>query len=151
MVLSTIVSRCQTIALSGAGDRQLDSQAAAKRQDLQQQLSQPIAGCDFSSVRAATVTVSSTLKWSNRLQELAEAEDNAPLILDLVLQREFGKLRLGAPDNPALSLYLNSLLSLAELTKDQIEHYVQLKAAMDSFALSCRELSPIAPGETSVE
>lgn len=145
-VLTTIVSRCQIIAVpksqsfgfwlpSEFEKTEIKTKIALLETSLQQDESNEY---DFTSMKSATSTLASTLAWAAKIDKLADDQIPHALILDLIVSAEVSSLKTDAQDNPIVSSHLRKLLKLAESAKYQIEHHVQSKSAIESFALSCR-------------
>jgi hypothetical protein len=142
-VLTTIVSRCQVIPIlqmgADAPSAELPAELAEHSQDL-------------TNLCGATATLPGTIEWLHRLQDLAGTDiDTSKLIIDTIVNDEINRLKDSASGDPELSLYLRKLLTLAETAKNQVEHYVQAKHALEVFALSCRELCHGRLGEAGVD
>lgn len=147
-VLPTIVSRCQIVSVPKSQSSgfwlscEMDKPDTAKRiNELKSQLKQDEnKEYDFTTVHSATSTLASTLAWAKHLEKQSDEFFASSLILDLIVASEVALLKLSASTDPKATAYLQSLLELAESTKSQIEHYVQSKSALESFALACWEL-----------
>src|SRR5262249_57034747 len=84
---------------------------------------------------------SDTLDWVHRLADLESDNVSAELIIDLIAAREAERLRPSAANQPELSWYLKHIFELAESSKEQIEHYVPVRPALEAFAISLRNLT----------
>jgi DNA polymerase III delta prime subunit len=142
-VLTTIVSRCQVVPI-------LQLRESEQRHDIPAELAEHSQ--DLTNLSGATATLPGTIEWLHRLQDIAGTDiDTSKLIIDTIVNDEVDRLRDSASGDPTLSLYLRKLLTLAETAKNQVDHYVQAKHALEVFALSCRELVHGRLGEAGVD
>jgi hypothetical protein len=132
-VLPTILSRCQVIpVLQSAGSATAD---VSPNEALTNEIK-----INF-DIRKATL--SDALGWSAGLLEIAQQGIEPKLIIDIVVSSEIERLRGAAADDSAIALYLSRLLQLAEASKLQMEHFVQPRFALESFAIAWQELGSV--------
>ncbi|HEY9871704.1 MAG TPA: hypothetical protein V6D08_21280 [Candidatus Obscuribacterales bacterium] len=151
-VLATIVSRCQVLPVleSCPGGFWLPAEARAAGFDLTEK--KALAGRlakEVSGGKAAGrwQALTAALEWAHELAAMESDETprdrslSMRLLVDLVASLEAEKLSGAGADHHDLSLYLTRLLELAEKTKEQIEHYVPARPALEAFALAFKQLS----------
>jgi hypothetical protein len=151
-VLATIVSRCQVLPVleSGAGSFWLPAEARAAGFDLAEKkaLAERLAK-EVSGGKAAGrwQALTAAIEWAHEAASMEgdekprERSTSIKLLVDLVASLESEKLSGAGADHPDLSLYLTRLTELAETTKEQIEHYVPARPALEAFALAFKQLS----------
>ncbi len=150
-VLPTIVSRCQVVPVlqAAAAGFWVDDLEPSEPDEHKRQLDEarsvieriPVVAGQGQKSQGQPSSPSATLEWVHRLQELESESLTPSLIIDLVAAREAERLRAEAAGDKELSLYLKRLFELAETTKEQIEHYVPVRPALEAFAISLRNLS----------
>lgn len=76
---------------------------------------------------------------------LVDDEDNQRVaisrVVDYVLKEEFARLKVRALESLNESKYLADLLDLAEEAKSRVDHYVNAKAALESFSIAWARLA----------
>ena len=149
-VLATIVSRCQVLpvlksAASGFWSPEIEPadpgeyarEVECARNLVEQMPAPPFIG----NKPTKPASGSDTLDWVHRLADLESDNVSAELIIDLIAAREAERLRSAAANQPELSWYLKRIFELSESSKEQIEHYVPVRPALEAFAISLRSLS----------
>lgn len=150
-VLSTIVSRSQVLPVlaSEKADDLLDSYGEfdAEEQAKIAQAKEAI-GATFGKAAQSTgkgqpqriAQAVSYLNFAAVLKDLQAQDVACDLIIDLIVKKELETFQAQSQTSSAICRYLEQLLALAEETKAQIDHYVTVKAAMESFSLGITKL-----------
>ena len=155
-VLPTVVSRCQVVPLLSRSahlislSRSVETCAGlsagivAKGRESSEH---PAASNTWAQAIADKIcaltkkTASLTfLDLAKELQDLAADGAEPESIVDLLIASEVAKFSSQAPGSPLVSKYLQSLILLAEDVKLQIEQYVAVKPALESFCLAWWQL-----------
>lgn len=151
-VLATIVSRCQVLPVleSGACGFWLPAEARAagfnldEKKALAGRLARQVCGGKAGECWQA---LAAAIEWAHEMAS-TESDETArqrclglSLLVDLVTALEAEKLSGAGADDQDLSLYLTRLIELAESAKEQIEHYVPARPALEAFALAFKQLS----------
>lgn len=136
-VLPTIVSRCQVLNLMNQVDKKSNIDNLSP--EAAQQLQKFIESLPLSESKSKRVWTG--LGWAKSAQVVSE-ETELPLadIIDQFVAVEIASWKDAAVKTPAYASYLKNLLDLADKTKQQLDHYVSVKAASDYFALCLRKL-----------
>jgi DNA polymerase-3 subunit delta' len=144
-VLPTVVSRCQvvpfcTIDSAGASLRKNDlSRFAPEAINLARE------AVDHHIRRRDSQALARLLDFSRRLNELISDDFSGNDVIDLLVAVDIDRLGPNAAASKEDSIYLKNLLALSQSSKEQLEHYVSPKAAMESFALSWWRLATQVP------
>ncbi len=137
-VLPTIVSRCQVVPLLNSGRHSVSlgvsGNSTAELEGWVHSVTAKLSGV---TRRTAPLIF---LDLGKELQDLATDGVEADSLIDSLIGHEVAKYSAGAPGNPALSKYLQALLLLSEDAKLQIEQYVAVKPAIESFCLGWWQL-----------
>lgn len=158
MVLPTIVSRCQMIEITGAYNRGFICHADALEDDCKQVLEahRHQFRTEFSSVvQNAASLRSGSVKFAAESRALADRLTNlveehglpAAVVIDAYIATDFELLGANANQSAGTLKYLNSLLSVAETAKQDLDHYVKLNNVVETFAYSVAELRSQFSGE----
>jgi hypothetical protein len=150
-VLATIVSRSQVIPVLASGQEDESSlgyqNLNQEEQALFAQAKETInatfgkSGLKADKGQSQRITQAVTyLNFAAVLKDLVTKEVEPDLIVDLVVKEEMAVFQKQSQVSPAICLYLEQLLALSEETKAQIDHYVTVKAAMESFSLGITKL-----------
>lgn len=129
-VLPTILSRCQIVPVINAHHSLPEPDSAEKS----------FPGQSETILDFTPSSLSDALNWSAKLIELTAGGGDPQLMIDSVVSSEVGRLKAEAAEDPIISLYLSRLLQIAEIAKEQIEHFVQPRFVLESFAVSWLEL-----------
>jgi DNA polymerase III delta prime subunit len=127
----TIVSRCQIVPFvqTSSSVFQFPSEDDAAQEELRSAISKY-------EIYPSDSSVSQVMRWASELELATGDEIDTHLLLDWIVFKKFEQLKDEAANDPAVSAYLDRLLSTAQTTKDQLDSYVQPRAAFESFALS---------------
>jgi len=135
-VLPTVVSRCQLLPLYTTDSLGLSLNHA------------DFSNYDPNSVKLAkeliekyihrndSQSLSRIIESNKVLSELVTDQFTTCDLVDLLIGIEMQRLSDRAVLNPALSGYSTRLIGLAESTKEQLEHYVSFKAALETFTIA---------------
>lgn len=132
-VLPTIISRCQVIPV-------LKSESSTESD---QETDQALVDEIKKALDIKKATLSDALSWSAGLLEIAQQGIDPKVIIDIVVSSEVERLKGAAADDSAIAAYLSRLLQLAEASKQQMEHFVQPRFALESFAISWQALGSV--------
>jgi len=135
-VLPTVVSRCQLLPLRTTESLGL----SLKNPDLSKY------GCEAVDMAKDLIekyihrhdanSLSRIIDFNKALTELFTDEFTPSDAVDLLVGVDLHRLADRAITEPALSGYAKQLVTLAEATKEQLEHYVSPKAAIETFTVS---------------
>ncbi|HEY9777344.1 MAG TPA: hypothetical protein V6C81_26515 [Planktothrix sp.] len=144
-VLATVVSRCQVVPLQTT---EIIGASIFKR-DLsgypQETIDLARECIDHHIRRKDSQALARLLDFSRRFQELVTDEFVGADAIDLLVTLELQHIGERAIANPRISNYLKKLLDLSQSSKEQLDHYVSPKVAMESFALSWWRLASGTP------
>jgi DNA polymerase III, delta subunit len=156
-VLPTVVSRCQVVPLLSAGkhliylgdERQMPGTGPVTATLAPETQGSESALASNSWVHAITDKISALnkktasltfLDLAKELQDLAADGVEPESLIDVLIASEVAKFRAGAPGSARISKYLQMLVLLAEDAKLQIDQYVAIKPALESFCLAWWQL-----------
>lgn len=148
-VLPTLTSRCQVIPTTMTYSFGLwtnDKKAINGRQDEKQKTDDaPPLAYELNLKLAPFLkkdhaSAAEFIHFAQEIKAFAEPNDALEEIIDFVAAEEIKRLASKARENQATLTYLTDLLALAETTKQQVDHYVSEKAAIEVFAQSLRNL-----------
>lgn len=106
-------------------------------QSRQQAFEEPLRALSDSE---QAVSVAQALELAKALHELIDDDLDYEAVLDGAILTELEIIGNKTITDPHMSLYVRRLLSLEEATKDQLNHYVSRKAAVESFVLDWSNL-----------
>jgi DNA polymerase III delta prime subunit len=132
-VMSTIVSRCQVVPLVQTVSSLF--RFTSEDKDTQEELREAVSKYAIPSFTSSN-PVSEAMQWAAELESATDEGIDSHFLLDWIVFKKFEQLKPQTASDPGVSAYLDRLLSLSQTTKDQLDSYVQPKAAFESFALS---------------
>jgi hypothetical protein len=144
-VLPTVVSRCQVVPLL-AGDSCGLSLYSSDLSAYNQEAVRLAREVVHKHIRRRDLqAVAYILEFARQFNELIGDELSGADAIDLLVTLELQHVGGTTWEHTQLSGYAAQLLAAAQASKEQLEHYVTSKAAMESFALSWWRLAAAVP------
>ncbi len=145
-VLPTVVSRCQTIALSASSLKEDGIWSLSKEVSKAKELSsEQLAGiallvADFPKLTGKKRALGSIVMAEKLQQLVLEQEIDFDEVVDLILALEVKRLQKDNLFSPSVVNYAQELMHLFELAKRQNKQFVSKKAAIESLTFSWNQL-----------
>lgn len=146
-VLPTIVSRCQPLPLI-SNSKDFDSSRESIFTATQTEPED--AGAILKKVGLPGKSLTEALNWSKAVLSYELETSDALELLDTFNSLVYSQLKEEASVNKNTSSFLKHLFQLTQASKQELEHFVQPKHALESFAISYQELHQKYRGENHI-